>query len=238
MKIITTWITGLFVLAPAVLSGQLGVPADQPSIRTVGVATRAVPPDRAYLFLELRGEGPSPDVAALAVAALRGRAEEALASAGVAPEAVSPFGMAVGEARGIMGPRGPSTEAPGSEAKTGLRVVADPRRVEEIAAAALGVPGVVLRGVYYAAEGHEDVRSELLAEAVRSARADAEAMVAASGAELGPLIFLGMDTDFTAFALQERVMQQGSYPGQGVSLTPHSVQVRVSISAVWMLFER
>lgn len=222
---------------PAAASAQFFVPPDSSQIGTTASAERLVAPDRAILFLEVRGGGASGDLATLELGDTRARLETALAAAGIEGSAVTAWGLAAGEAVPMRGPPGPAGAEPDAwEARAGLRVVTTPARVEVVAQAATAAGAAVLTSVYEAVDT-EAVKAEVLQEAVAAARGHAQAVATALGRSLGRLVQVSTMPDYLEAASRGQLLQVG-YPGQGVRLTPNHLVVRVTVQTAWQLLER
>jgi uncharacterized protein YggE len=125
-------------------------------------------------------------------------------------------------------------------ARHGMRFEVD--RLERLdavlqALAQAGVDGIPL--VEFRTSDDADARSSATEQAVRKARAQAEAIARAAGGRLGELLRINTAPEF-AYGL-EPANRVFSFPGamdQGVMLVPSELTVRIAVQAAWRYVER
>lgn len=217
----------LCAAAPSVAEAQKPAPA---VITTTGSATTNLRPTSAVVMLAIEDRSPSAATAAAENAGRQQRVLAALVRIGFSPVQARVTGYSVradmdfqtGNLRGYQA----SASVSVSVSELGkLGVLID----TALAAGATGVDRIT-----YSSDSATIVRTRMLAEAMASARRDAEALARAAGGRLGRLLDvstspLSLDSP-RAFALQPGVTEAAF---DAVAFAPRDVTVDATVYARW-----
>lgn len=208
----------------------VGARCDSSTVSVTGTAERYAPPDRAVIYLQIVNRGASAEAAAMENGSARSEVIARLVDLGVDEDRVGLWGFGSGSTTPAFGPpRG----APGEEfeVRSGLRIELESlERLDPVVSTAL-LAGATISRVELHSEDRDALHREAVAEAVRRARATAEAMVEAAGGRLGPLLNISAgNSSANAYWL---VPYNGRPEGDGVSLDRNQTSVRALVQVTW-----
>jgi uncharacterized protein len=182
-------------------------------VSVAGIASRAVPPGTATWRAEAVEADDDPRAAFERCSARLNSMVERLATVGeVATEAV------------VVQPR---FEERGPEAVGAVRVRCAAERAGEVAQAAMAAGANRLHGPRFEYEVEDEVREDLLADAVAHARRKAERLAAAAGRRLGPVR--------TVEESREREVVEMAAAAGGPDVRPRDQTVTASVQVVFGL---
>lgn len=250
------WGLTVVVLQLRAISAALAqVPAPEssnPQIRTVGTATRSVPPDYAVLTLNFTGEGPTPLEAGRRVASLADSLRRVFQRLGIPRDSItSPNRWYWGRnrmektfaTRYMTVPNGPpgatwqkqDTLYRGNDALT-LRVY-DLSKVGPAIDSAYAYGVVDVSELTFRATNTTAARDEVLRAAAKDARAQAIAIAEASGVKLGRLLGLSTEPDARldpfAQAISLRSGAGVEAGGGGTLVTAPSISLGATVYGRW-----
>jgi len=177
--------------APQVLRAQYQIPlqpSSAPEIAASGVAEIRLAPDRAAISISVETRDKSASAAMAANTRIVNEVSAALRRAKIVPPALSTTDVSVDQ---YYPPRYDPREPPAADGfvvRTGIRAETENiASVSQIIDSALAA-GATRIGVQYSSSKMSDARRSALGAALNAARADAEAVAAASGGRLGRLL--------------------------------------------------
>jgi len=244
---------GVLVILPMSLASQArpGRPV-QPEVRTAASAERGVPPDLATLTIQLTGQGATPSEAGRLLAGKAAGVRRALAALGI------PRDSLVNRSRWYWW-RGRIETVPQPvryvQRQTPTRLYSEPVQdtvyrahdAMEIRIRDLSKLGAVLdtlmglgltdiSQVQFSATNVTAAQQQALREATVRARGQAEAMAAASGMSLGPILSQAEGGyEYSAFRLDGVVTRGSSSDDAGTVVVQPAVSVSVTVYARWAL---
>lgn len=163
-------------------------PPPPPSIATSAVGETTIVPDRAMLSVAVESQGQTAAAAGAENAKLQARVIDAVKAAGVAAPQIRTAGYNVfpeyTQPTGAKGPR-----ISGYRAHNTVQIeVRSLETVGKVIDAVLAAGATNLGGLSLFASNTDAARREALQKAVAKARSDAEAVAAAAGGSLGPVL--------------------------------------------------
>ena len=184
------------VTVPADTAGAQGAvttaPGAPPSITASAIGDTRIVPDRATVSLAVESQGETAAKAGADNAALQTRVIDAVKAAGVAAAQIRTSGYNVFPEYAQSTGKGPRIS--GYRANNTVQVeVRDINGIGKIIDAALGAGATNIGGVSLFAASTDAARKDALQKAVAKARMEAEAVAAAAGGSLGPLLELAID---------------------------------------------
>ena len=227
----------LLVVAAAIVAAANGAAAQAPTaqgprIVTTGQAQRMVTPDRATVFVGVQSRA----LTAAAAAADNARRQKAiidtLKAMGIAADQIGTENYSVSpEMR--YDPPGSTPRVTGYVVSNSVRV--ELKRIDQVGQAidaSLAKGANEISGVQFAASEAVDARRLAMADAVKSARADAEALAKAAGGSLGALIELSSSAPeyrpvMGAVAMTSAVVRAPT------PIEPGQQTVSATVSAIW-----
>ena len=174
----------LVALMSLASAGQ--APAQEPNqVHTMGSARRALRPDRAVVRIGIEAHAPTAAKASSQLAGLVAAVEKALAIFPAPLDSVRTVAVSVGPNYDY----GDGRKLIDYEASTVIQVsIRSLDALGKLVDAVLSAGATDIPNVTFTSDSSEAARRDLLALAVANARADAEALAAASGQSLGDLI--------------------------------------------------
>ena len=227
---------GMLALLASLVLVSTAAPAiaqQTPRIVVEGTAEVSVPPDRATLTFSIETRAADAQSAAQRNAQRQASAIAALREAGVGEDRLSTIGYGVQpDWRWSNGER----RLAGHIARTSLRVRSDDlSELGRLIDAALGAGVNEVGSVELEASTLEHARRQALAQAVRNARAAAEAMAAAAGGTLGTLIELSTRLEGRPPAPVARAMAMEAAPD--TQIIPGEQTVSVTVIGRWSFLQ-
>lgn len=220
----------LALLAAVPLPAQQG--AEPPHVVVTGHAEVAIAPDRAVLLVAVEARA-STAAAAGAASAQRTRAVHAALAQGTPSAQVRTAGYTVQP----NVPTDNGRQRPdGYTAVNLLRV--ETGRVDEVGTlidAALAAGADRIHSVQFSASDPAEARRSALSQAITQARRDAEAMAAAAGASLGPLVELSTERFDGAPGVSSAMIQIRGVSSSPTSITPGELTVQARVLTRWRL---
>jgi uncharacterized protein len=235
---------------------------ETPEVRTAATVQRGVQPDLATVTLQFTADGGSPAQAASRLAGRADSLRRALATLGIPGDSVvnrSRWYWWSGRIETIPGPmRYVAPSKPGPDGRPSDRVqdttyrahdaievrIRDLSKVGAVLDTATGRGITDISGVQFAASDVATVQEEALREATVRARRQAEAIAAASGLQLGRVLSLSTQADYSdqyraydwasAGAVTAGALAEGS---PTVVVRP-SIPVSVTVSGRWELVSK
>jgi uncharacterized protein YggE len=233
----------LFGLAAALpLAAQQPVPLPPPpQIVTTGDGEAQIVPDRARIHVAVETRGATAALAANENARIQRAVIERIKALGIAPERLSTVGYSVQpeyayDREGRQPPR-----VSGYVARNTVRAeVWNITQVAPVIDAALGAGANSIGGLDFYSSKADEVRRQALTNAVARARVDAEAMAAAAGGRLGPLIELtsgGFHSPPPPRPMME-MRAMAANQAADTPIEPGEEIVRTTVTARWQFLER
>lgn len=246
-------VIALHLLTGSTVMGQVPTPeSPNPQIRTVGTASRSVPPDYAILTFNFTGEGATPLEAGQRVAARSDSLRRALQRLGIPKDSITaPSRWYWGRnrmektfaTRYVTVPNGPpgatwqkqDTLYRGNDALT-LRIY-DLSKVGPAIDTAYAYGVIDVGELTFRASNTTVARDELLRAAARDARAQAIAIAEASGAKLGRLLGLSTEPDARLDPFSQAIsVRSGSVDGAaatGTRVAAPSISLGATVYGRW-----
>ncbi|MEO7822449.1 MAG: SIMPL domain-containing protein [Gemmatimonadaceae bacterium] len=232
----TLTLVGLVTVGLAGVSGgQAGspVPLTGPEIVASGRGEAKAAPTSASLIISVTTRAPTAAQAAADNATRLESTLRALRSVGLAPAELTTMGYSVDQNYEMSrdNPRAPA----GFVARNSIR--AEIRKLDDIGKvidAALAGGATAIAGLQFVSATSNDARRSALADAVRQARSDAEAIARAAGGSLGRLISLSsggpqmMRSDYDYAMPAPVVMASG-----GTAISPRDLPISAHVSGRW-----
>lgn len=224
----------LALAIPSVLASQS---TQEPEIETVGTGERRATPDKATVMLYIESKAATASAAAAANGRLVLAVRDTLRRLGLdsaATTATYNVGPNYEQDPTVRG----EPRRTGYAARTSLRV--ELKALDQVgrvidAGLARGATGV--EGVYFESSRAEEARRAALAEAAQAARRDAEALAAAVGGTIGPLI--SMTTASNIDPRRLNVMMRGAVGMvTGTSVSPSEIVVSAGVVTRWRFVPR
>jgi uncharacterized protein YggE len=197
--------------------GPAPAPPPPPSISTSAVGETTVVPDRAMLSVAVESQGQTAAAAGAENAKLQARVIDAVKAAGVAAAQIRTVGYNVfPEYTQPTGGKGPRIS--GYRAHNTVQIeVRSLETVGKVIDAVLAAGATNLGGLSLFASNTDAARREALQKPVAKARSDAEALAAAAGGSLGPV--LEMTTE--PFGVPQPIVRQAmAMEGRAAVSTP------------------
>jgi uncharacterized protein YggE len=164
-------------------------PPPPPQIVTMGEGEAQVTPDRARIHVAVETRAPTAAAAAAANSRIQQAVLTRLRALGIPNERLLTIGYNVQPEYQYDRQGGGRPRISGYVARNNVRAdVWEIDRVGAVIDAALAAGANSISGLDFYSSREDEIRREALADAVRKARADAEAMAVAAGGRLGPLI--------------------------------------------------
>ena len=187
-------IAALALLAAPLAAQQQPTTPPVPQIVTNGEGEAQVTPNRARVHIAVETRGPNAGAAAAENARVQRAVIDRLRALGIPAERLTTIGYSVQPEYSQRDRQGAPIEQPrviGYVARNTVRAdVHNIAQVGPVIDASLAAGANRLGGLDMYSSREDDVRREALANAVRAARTDAEAMATAAGGRLGPLLEL------------------------------------------------
>ncbi|MBN1927919.1 MAG: SIMPL domain-containing protein [Chlorobiaceae bacterium] len=227
----------LVLLSLALLCGSL-LPAllhaEVPAISVAASASVRYEPDTAEFTTSLSATENDASKAAAKVARLWSGLQQSLRAAGIAAQDASSISYSVN-------PEWEWNRATGSRSLKGYTarhtvrvVVRDLRKLGAAIDVAAGAGAGSIEGLRYTSSRFEHFRAEALADAVRSARQDAEVMARAAGGRLGTLLSLDYGQPQPDYPVMRAVMAAAPEAAAPVTeLEPAGQKLTVSVNSRW-----
>ena len=228
--------------ALALLSAPLAAQAPQtpppPQIVTNGEGEAQVTPDRARIHVAVETRGATAAAAATENARIQRAVLDRLRALGIPAERLTTIGYSVHPEYSQRDRQGNPVAQPrvtGYVARN--TVLADVHNMAQVGPAidaALAAGANRLGGLDMYSSRENEVRREALSNAVRAARSDAEAMAAAAGGRLGPLLevtsggFFRPPPPYGAAVMRGMEVQQADTP-----VSPGEQTLRANVMARW-----
>ena len=233
-------VLGLGALAaPAVLRAQQPptAPPAERTIRVVGVGQARATPDEAYLSFGVETTAPTAKAAADENARLMQQVMQALVSTGVPRQNIQTSNFSVFP---DYGPPRPGTEEPTLRGYRVTNMVT--ARTEEIARvgplvdAALAAGANRVHGIRFGLKNAEPVQAEAIRSAVAKARNEAQAIAAALGVRLGPVLDASTTGTPPRPYAMEAVAMRADYGGGPPPPTPIEAGEQTVTAMVTLVF--
>jgi uncharacterized protein len=177
-----------FVPGPVRLDAQVTSSQGPPRIIATGTGEARVSPDRATIFVGVQSRAATAAAAGADNARRQRAILDTLKALGLTPDQLSTLNYNVS-------PEMQYSQNGGSPRVTGYVVTntvrADVRRIDDVGRlidAALGKGANEISSLQFYSSKADSARRAAMAEAVKSARADAEALAAAAGGSVGPIL--------------------------------------------------
>ena len=226
----------LFVLPVAARAQQpagIMMPPPPSAVNTNGRAMATVTPDRATVVLAVETRGTSAALASAANARIQQRVLDALRALGLPSERLGTSGFSVTPEMAYA--EGKSPRVTGYVARNAIRAqLLDVSTVGRVIDAALGAGANNVEGVDFSASKIDDVRRAAMAEAVRGACLDAQALAAAIGGVIGHPIEIGASYDMPGPRPMTAVARAAA-ADVGTPINAGNIDVTVLVSARWPL---
>ena len=220
------------VILSATASGQL-LPPQPPRVVTSGEGQVRTSPDRATVLVGVQTRSPTAAVAAADNARRQKAILDTIKALGIPTEQLTTQNYSVApEMR--YDPNGAPPKVTGYTVSNTVRV--ELKRIDQVGSvidAALAKGANQIAGVQFAVSNIAEVRRQALAEAVRNARADAEALARAAGGSLGSLIEVT-----SSGPVYRPVMGQIQLRGVAAEAAPTPIEageqvISATVTAVW-----
>jgi hypothetical protein len=202
-------------------------------VEVTGFGESAVAPDRATVMISVETYGARAASVAAENAQIQARVLDTLRTLGFAGDMVSTlqYNVAPNYARTETGQR-----QEGYIARNAVRVrLSDLGRIGSVIDASLARGATGVGGVRFEASNTDAARREALAGAARQARGEAEALAAAMGGRLGPL--LSVSTSRTEFYGRVSGLA-GGYAMRETPISPSDIVERAQVVARWRFLDR
>jgi len=221
--------------APLAAQAPVPTPPPPPQIVTNGEGEAQVTPDRARVHIAVETRGKTAAEAAAENARIQTAVIARLRALGIAAERITTVGFNVQPEYNRS--RDPDVSQPrviGYVARNTVR--ADVWRMDQVgpvidASLAAGANSVGGLDMYSSRE--DAVRREALANAVNAARADAEAMAAAAGGRLGPLLELTSGGFYRPQPMVMRAAMEAQSQAADTPIAAGEQTVRANVMARW-----
>ena len=239
MRVMLTVVVAASVMLSSAARSQMMPPQPPPRIITAGEGqTRAVP-DRATVLVGVQTRGPSAAAAGADNAKRQRAILDTLKSLGIPSEQIATQNYSVSPEMRYE----PNGSAPpkvvGYIVSNTVRV--ELKKMEQVATvidASLAKGANQIDGVQFSVSNIADVRRTAIADAVRSARGDAEALASAAGGMVGPLLEISSSGPvyrpmFSAAAMKAEGMSRAPTP-----IEPGEQTITASVSTTWQFVQK
>ena len=205
-----------------------------PMVVTQGRGEASVTPDRATILFAVESRGGTAAEAGSRNARLQNAVLDTLRKLGFTPQQLGTLGYSVTPEL-VYPKEGGVPKVAGYVARNTIRVQAN--RVDQVGPAidaSLAKGATNVAGLRFESSQFDAIRRQALTDAVRNARADAEAMATAAGGSLGELIDL-TNNDFGPQPLMEMAPMAMAKVAQAepTPIVPGEQKVMVSVMARW-----
>ena len=228
---------GLMLLVTPILSAAQDSPPEKRIVTVRGEAKRNVTPDQAVVNFSIVTRSKDPSLARSLNAEAGSKAVRAVEAAGVPSKAIRLQNLMLTPAR-EWDPDTRTYNELGYDVSRSVEVT-----IDDLEIVADVVVGVVesganrLDGVRYGLKSETEIRTQVLADAVTSAKARAEAMVAALGAELGDVQTIneeGMSFP-TPYYGAERMMVQKASADEAEAMPAGEIEVSATVAVTFTI---
>ena len=204
------------------------------SISVTATGDLLVVPDRAVFVIAIDSDAPTAAAAGAQNAHTHAAVMTALTSAGASAEELSTIGYSIEPRRTLN--LGSSSTPPGYRVSSSIRV--EISRLDHLGAlidAALTAGASGIGAIQFEPKDAQSVRQQALAQAVRKARADAEAMARAADGALGPLEELSVQPSNARpiGPLAPLAAAQASRPGEPSEMQAPELRIEVVVTGRW-----
>lgn len=222
-----------FVMAAPVSAQTLGAPTSAPRIVTSGEGQVRVVPDEATIVVGVRTRGATAAAAGNDNARRQKAILDTLKAMGIPAEQISTQNYSVNPEMRYE-PNGPG-RVTGYTVSNTVRV--ELKRIAQVAPvidAALAKGANEIGGVQFSVSNVADARRTAMSEAVRNARADAEALARAAGGTLGALVELSSATPMVRPMYAAMAMDMSAKVERAQTpIEPGEQTINANVSAVW-----
>lgn len=213
---------------------------EKPNQRTVtvrGEASRSVPPDQATVNFSIVTRSKDPNLARELNAQAGSRAMSALEDAGVPKKSIRLQNLVLTPAR-EWNPDTRNYVELGFDVSRSVEVTVDSLNlVADVVVGVVESGANRLEGVRYGLKSETEIKTHVLADAVRSAKTRAAAMVGALGAELGEVLTIneeGMSAPAPYFGA-ERMMVQKASADEAQALPAGEIEVSATVAVTFTI---
>lgn len=228
------WSAGLFLIWCGALVPVASSYASDAGISVSASSTVRYEPDTAEFTTALSSTDKDAARAAAKVAALWSTLRQSLRQAGVPAEDAVSAGYSVNpEWEWVSQNR--TRVFKGYTARHVVRVtVRDLQKLGGAIDAVVGAGAGNVEGLHYSSSRFEELRSQALAGAVRSARHDAELMATAAGGRLGSLQELQYGQPQPVIPVMRTMMVESAMAAPATEIEPGEQELSVSVSSRWL----
>jgi uncharacterized protein len=208
------------------------VPSPNPEIIASGRGEAKAPPTSASIIVSVTTRAPTAAQAAADNATKLESTLRALRAAGLAASELTTMGYSVDQ-NYEMSRDNPRTAA-GFIARNSIR--AEVRKLDEIGKvidAALAGGATAIAGLQFVSASSNEARRSALAEAVRQARSDAEAMARAAGGSLGRLISLNSGGQVMLRGMGYDNVLMAAMDAGGTAISPRELPIFAQVTGRW-----
>lgn len=233
---------GVMLLAGAMTASALAAdgldaagPAVIPQIVAGGSAEMRVPPTKASFSIGVITDASTSAQAAADNARIHQAVERALERARITQREIAGSHLTVFP-RWIYDEATHRQKRAGFEATHTIEIeTSNLDRLGAYVDAALGAGASSVSQIEFAAENPAAARREVLAQAVRNARGDAEAMAHAAGGTLGALLSISTEQPAVVpgIRLEALATARKPAPGPATSISPSEIEVTAHVAARW-----
>jgi uncharacterized protein YggE len=213
---------------------------DKKPVRTItvrGEAKRNVSPDEATVNFSIVTRSKDPNLARSLNAEAGSRAISAIESTGIPSKAIRLQNLALTPAR-EWNPDRRTYEELGFDVSRSVEVTVDDLDlVGEVVVKVVESGANRLQGVRYGLKSETEIRTQVLADAVTSAKSRAEAMVSALDTELGQVITISEESMSvpTPYFGAERMMVQKASADESQALPAGEIEVSATVSVTFAI---
>jgi hypothetical protein len=227
----------LFGSAPISLAQTMSAGSQPPQIVATGVGEARVVPDRATIFIGVQSRAASAAAAGADNARRQRAILDTLRSIGLGSDQLGTINYNVTPEMQYS-PSGGSPRVTGYVVTNTIR--AELRRIDDVGRAidaALSKGANEISSLQFTSSRADSVRRAALAEAVTSARADADAMARAAGGTLGALLEVST-TSMPTRPMMEMAVAKAAVAGPRTPVEPGEQVVDASVTARWAFVPR
>jgi len=214
--------------------GPMMMPPAPSSVSTNGRAEATVTPDRATVTVAVETRGATAAAASQSNAAIQQRVLTALRALGLPNERLGTSGFSVTPEMAYA--EGQSPRVTGYVARNAVRAqILDVATVGKVIDAALGAGATNIENVDFTASKLDDARRSAMAEAVRGACLDAQAMASATGGAIGHPLELSVSYDMPGPRPMMAMARGKADMAESTPINAGNINVTVMVGARWPL---